>query len=399
MEFKIGLGLALLALVSANSWAGPLVTNCHQYYPHWCSKPGQAMPQQLQAIESFLSSHKPADGPMAFDWDGTLYNEKIPVTVNGQHMKLAGQPAWFIWGAQQVANHEQGLFPAFKQVTAEGAVDYKAWAHAITDQTLYLEGQFKSLTDSAAHGLQATALPQGVYDKFAQTAVFEAGMTFKGMQNSIGAFLKTAPTSKYEFEKMMDIVHRVGALGYSVWIITGSNPYYVANLIDSIDANNDLGYTIFPGCYNYMQGVKDGSSELSPEAFFTHCKIAGNASTWPGKNQPFSNEYDARNVAVGTDLKSDCQQYAKSKQCKLAVDRFGKLLAAQHIASLEHGKPIILYAGNSDGDYSLMNHVLASQKHFGIFVRPDYGNKSGALYQLFDGPRCSTKRCQRIGSV
>lgn len=366
-----------------------------RYYPHWKDC---AINAGLQKLEHFLQKYPRAlatQSVVAFDWDGTLYDEHFNVA---RSKPRSGQSVWHIWGAEHLAKPLSNarypfLFPAFKQFFPGGhRLNYQGWAAAVAAQDNYLENQFGEWSEATnprreAGQMHTTGLPQGAYDKFSQIATMEAGMTFKEFRKGINGYLRDYPAKEHAFIKMFDILHRLELQGFNVWIITGSNPYFVSNVITGESGVNQigLGYTVFPRCQAWMQR---GPQNQGAEHFFKECPIAGNAAVWPGASAPFALQYDARNFNT------------LDPSYKMAVDGYGKWFAAQHIMRAEGHHPIVLYAGNSNGDWSLMRRVLSNKKEeigapqgtFGIFVQPARGSDFRDLMEK----QCQEGQCLEV---
>lgn len=384
----------VLCLVALSASAETKAPDYCQYYPHWSNC---ATSTDLKKLEVFIDKYQ-ADASkysVAFDWDGTLYNEKIPVKENGKTLKRSGQSVWHIWGANQIiSKHDAAvnqLFPSFKQMNADDkTINYQAWADNIKYLDNYAEGLFKTYGEDRAGVARETKVPDDVYDKFSAIASFEVGMTFGQMREYLGQYLADYSAKQNAFLKMFDVMHRLSSAGFHVWIITGSNPYFVANVLtdgkDSVNGIKDLGYTLLPSCQEYMDKSDQDLAELTPEQFFTACPIAGNANVWPGGDAKIVRRYDARNFNHADDY-------------VMAIDRYGKWLTAQHIVdTTKH--PLIFYAGNSDGDYNLMKQILANKfkaPHgtFGVFVQPNLHDGGRLLTYLYQH-RCTKEQCIKV---
>ena len=181
-------------------------------------------------------------------------------------------------------------------------------------------------------------------------------------------------------------MQRLQDASFNIWVVTGSNPYFVATLIHRLDTK--MGYHIMPQCSNYVDGILNHTTTFNSDTFFNQCHIAGNADIVSASNT-ITAVYDNRNNPVpklGNHL-----DFA-------IVDHFGKSLAAQHI--IKSTGPIVLYAGNSNGDYSLMTELLnhqtgESSKVLGIFVQPN-GDR---LTSLLNDPICSQDQCIKVDDV
>lgn len=347
-----------------------------------------------QKIRQFLQSQNPTNSLVAFDWDGTLYNEKIPTTTPLHHpVILGGQAGWIMWSANRIFHCSQpacssrSWFPSFEQYDSDGKIDYKKWAMSLAERDLFLEGRYSEIQKTLPQNITSQPITFSVYDKYMQAAGMASGMSLYTLSQSVQAYLKG---SHQQFTSILNVVRAAERRHFKVWIITGSNPYYVANVIYHIDEKLPAKKRVLRSCFKLMQKVlHNKATQLRPAAFFTQCPIAGNASTWSGGSGPFSNQYDDRNVTNGTQFKHDCAKLSPNNICKMAVDGLGKEYALQHIEHSE-GKSIVLYAGNSDGDVYIMQHVL-HHGGFGVFVNPNYGDTKGALMKMY--LRCKYKKC------
>ena len=78
----------------------------------------------------------------------------------------------------------------------------------------------------------------------------------------------------------------------------------------------------------------------------------------------------------------------------MAINELGKVYAALHVKKVEQDKKMILFAGNSGGDYNIMKSVLDNNTEqeptFGVFVQP-----RSSLNNLFE-QACSGLNCIKI---
>ncbi len=275
-------------------------------YPHWdCNDPA------LAGIDEFIQTHKNKGYVAATDWDGTLYSETITVKQGDFHAGTtrSGQSLWHLWGA------ENGYFPAFNTVDGEQVGN-------IVRHDDYLEGK----TNASLSG----------YSKFSQIAAFEMGMTPQQVHAGVQSYLEEYPSEDYAYLKMLDIIQQLANNGFEVWIITGSNPYFIATLIDDLDQT--LGYELLaPGC--------DAN-----EPDLEQCHIAGNAAKQsPGGT--FTVVYDDRFVRLSDPSDSFFLE-------RNIIDGAGKAVAIRNYIETQSGQPVVFYAGNSGGDYETIQYIL-----------------------------------------
>ncbi|HCU04790.1 MAG TPA: hypothetical protein DIC51_00475 [Coxiellaceae bacterium] len=302
-------------------------------YPHWdFNNPG--MYKKLVKIDSFINKNRNKNYVAIFDWDGTLYNEKIPLKQYSIGALRAGQPAWHIWASYHLYDPKYpNLFPMFHALDGKGQI-------YLDRKDDYLEGQTNVKVDD--------------YNKFSQIATIEANMTPVQFTTAVNGYLKLYPTKNYVFYPMLDIMQHLINSGFHVWIVTGSNPYFISVLLRDIEKN--IYYTKYRK-YHFNLGSTPYNPKLG--------HIAGNMARLT-VNHKFSMIYDDRYTTNNLN-----QLYV--------VEGEGKKIVLERYIPKREKTPIIFYAGNSGGDYAAMQYVL-SQKNLntlGIGVNPQ-----GTLKQL-----------------
>lgn len=307
----------LLSLFASAALAHSNPSLCAQHYPHWrCSDPKQL--KLLKKINHFVVEHAHQGFIAAFDWDGTLYNERIAMKSGPlKGMRFSGQAAWIAWSASQLKQHPN-WFPLWQTHSPDNGI-------ALINQDLYTEGH--------------TSAKLNDYSKFVQIAQYPAGMAPATLGKSIQAFLKQYPAKDYAFLPMFDVLQRMHQLGYQLWIITGSNPYFVANVLKHIEDT-----VPYKGNQPYSFGI------LSKNINGTYPgRIAGNA-TRLNQQGLFTLVYNNQFVQSPTLHNTPLARYV--------VDQAGKALAMQNFIQPRSHAPVILYAGNSGGDYQAANYLL-----------------------------------------
>ena len=312
---------ACQSIEQSPSYEGKTIAPIQADYPHWDFNKWDTY-KKLVKINTFIEVNKDKGKIAVFDWDGTLYNENISVKeMNGE--KYAGQPAYYIWAANNTKKFSFPIFPMY--ITKDGD-----FLNNVISFDKYLEGR--------------TNIHPDQYSKFIQTSMFTSGMSTKNMSVSVAEYLNVYSPKKYAFLPMLDIVQKMVNSGYKVWIITGSNQYFVAVMFDYIEKN-----------INYTEDKKYGFNicEVPYNAETGH--IAGNGLKLL-KNDIFSVVYDDR--------------YVKNSEDKLyIVDDEGKVIAGKNIEKNENSE-IVFVAGNSGGDYYIMKHVSEQSGTLAIAVEP-----------------------------
>ena len=312
--------VALGACSGINS-SSKLIKPLKADYPHWNFE-NLSTYKKLEKINTFIEANKGKNNIAVFDWDGTLYNENIPVKEM-DNVKYAGQPAWYFWMARNASKFSFPVFPMFNTKDGE-------FINNVIEFNNYLEGK----SDVTASG----------YNKFTLTALFTAGMTPMSVMNGTEEYLKYYRPEKYAFLPMLDVMQKMVNSGYNVWIITGSNPYFVAAQIkyieDYMNYRNEEKYD-FNIC----------TAPYNPE----NDHIAGNTLKLL-KNNRFSVIYDDRFV-----------QNRGHKH--YIVDGEGKLIVVKNLEK-KYNSEVIFAAGNSGGDFYDVRYVVEKPYAMAIAVEP-----------------------------
>lgn len=309
-----GINFTDTAIAFAETGVTSADLDCTQY-PHWdCNNPA------LQRIDNFIKTYKDTGYVAAMDWDGTLYSETITIKQGDIHAGTtrSGQSVWHLWAAQR------SYFPAFNTKDGDRVGNIVRWDD-------YLEGK--------------TNVSSSSYSKFSQIATFEMGMTPQEMHSGVQEYLNVYPTGDYAYLKMMDVLQQFVNNGFQVWIITGSNPYFIVSLLNHIDQT--LGYNLLTA------GCDPGNPDLE------QCRIVGNAA----KQSPdgrFTMVYDDRFVRISD---SNNPFFLERN----IIDGVGKAVAIRHYMEPKAGQPVVFYAGNSGGDYEAIQYIL-SQKDLDTLV-------------------------------
>jgi len=292
-------------------------------YPHWPTDDESL--KQLRTIEEFVRLHRGKGQAAVFDWDGTLYSEKIrvknpPSALKSPEMLRAGQPVWHIWAASRLLEKDdRNLLPSFR--TSESQEER---ARNILRRDDYLEGMFENDPDDVS--------------KFLQIATFEAGMTPAALDEYLKSYAKTYDPCIFAIYPMLDVLHRLANNGFQVWIVSGSNPYLIATLVSHIERNCALDAK---RRYDFHLTTKKPF-----DAGVDH--ILGNGAELTATGT-FSQSFDDRALRV-TDPKLDTGVHVMAHE--------GKELALRHWIEGRHAQPVVFVAGNSDGDDAMARFVL-----------------------------------------
>lgn len=304
---------AILAAISA-----PSKTD----YPHWNFDDAESY-QKLERIHTFIQKNKGKDTLAVFDWDGTLYDEHIPVKEldNNQY---AGQPAFYIWAANHPALLDFKVFPMFW-------TQDDAFKENVLLRDKYLEGRLNAKPDP--------------YSIFIQTTLFTAGMSPEELSAAINQYLLAYPPEQHAFLPMLDVVQMMLNENIDTWIVTGSNQYFVGPVLEYIQKNID-----------YRADEKYDFSKILASTQHSPMHIAGNGMKLM-KNNRFSVVYDDR--------------YTQNSENKLyIVDHEGKEIVVKNLEKWEHATARFV-AGNSDGDFNDTRFVINKDADtFAISVNP-----------------------------
>lgn len=324
-------------------------------YPHWPTD--DASRRQLEAIEDFIIRNSGAGKAAVFDWDGTLYSEKLriknaPIGLRHPERPRAAQPAWHIWAASQLQQQDRrDLFPAFR--TAESQEER---ARNLLQRDDYLEAMFDNRPDDVS--------------KFLQISTLEAGMQPATLARYLGAYAKAYDPCVFAIYPMMDVMQRFADNGFSVWIVTGSNPYFVAAMLAHVERN-----CRFDGKRPYRFKVAKGAAY---DPAFDH--IIGNGAELLADGT-FSQSFDGR-FFRRTEQEADAQLYVVADE--------GKRVAVQRWIEQGHREQVVFVAGNSDGDDAMARYVLdkgaTGTAVFAIGVNPRNDKFPATLERFADLP-------------
>ena len=318
-------GLApLLLLLSATPAFGeaPAVARLRALYPHW---PGdEASLAQLRMLEDFVRDQGGRGRAAVFDWDGTLYSERIRIRTPPPGMRhpdrpRAAQPAWHLWAASQLLRRDQpGLLPAFR--TAESQAER---ARNVVRRDDFLEAAFENEPDDVS--------------KFLQTATFEAGMRPAELDAWLERFLDAYQPCNLALLPMLDVLQRLTDAGFETWIVTGSNPAVVAATVRRIERRCRYGGR---APYRFqLTGVR-----FDP----ARDRIIGNGAEL-GADGTYSLSYDDRALRPGS---------GEAEHELHVIANEGKAVAIRRWIEARRGREVVFVAGNSDGDDAMVRYVL-----------------------------------------
>lgn len=308
---KVLSSILMVALLLSSALAHAL--SCDDY-PHWdCSDP------KLKSIDEFIESHANKNYVAAFDWDGTLYDENITLKKGdpNEGQQRSGQSVWHLWGANE------NIFPLFE-------TQDKRNAENVIMRDDFVEGK----TDVSPEG----------YSKFNFIAMTEAGLTPKEMYVAEERYMQRYKPEDYAYLPVLDIFQQLKNKGYQVWVITGSNPYFVNNIMNYLDET--FGYDLV------AKGCEPSSFDLE------NCNIMGNGAKLSSKGT-FSFVYDDRFVK-------------NTDEERFVVDGEGKEVAIKNYLLPKVKQPIAIYVGNSGGDFEAMEYVLSQEDidTLGVSINP-----------------------------
>ena len=278
-------------------------------YPHW-KLDDPAIISFLEKLETFIAHHAHKQQVVVFDWDGTVYNEKIPVKEYNNAVR-SGQSAWHLWAGANLKKYSF-LFPLFRLKDYDESKKYLFYH----DDFLEEKNTEKPLD----------------YAKFSQIACIEAGMSVPEMEKGIRMFLKEPDYAvrNHVFIPLFDVLQRFADNGFIIYFISGSNPYYIKVVLETIQ--KDIPYT---NTRKYSLGVIE----------HTPYRLLGNCARL-GKNNRFTLIYD------DTYVKHQAQEsYVVNKEGKaIAIERYLE-------GALKLPKPIFA-AGNSGSDNAMISYCV-----------------------------------------
>jgi hypothetical protein len=329
--------IVLATLIAASAvFAAPTKKD----YPHWkdMSDPN------LVKIDKFINDHSNKNETAVFDWDGTLYEEKITCKEfeGGKDQILPGQVSYLVYTAKNAMKFNFAVYPTYNH-------DHDTLFNNVNTMIKILENKVKDQKTST--NPEHTLI----------FATFFALMTPAQVAETVEQFLQeeTYRVENNMYRPMFDVFQKMIDSGINVYIITGSNEYIVSKMLDnikSVDYNGEKNYT-FP---NNLTGNKERPYEKDGG------HIMGNSPyLLDGITGVFSNLSDYK-WAANTD--GDGKLYV--------VDGKGKEYVMKNIESEKHTN-VVFVAGNSDGDFEETKYVVdKSSDTMGLAV-----NARGEKYQ------------------
>ncbi|HNV68300.1 MAG TPA: HAD family hydrolase [Candidatus Ozemobacteraceae bacterium] len=304
----------------------------------------------LPAALRLLAHQLRRDGSLAlFDFDGTLCSEQY-LAPDGRFR--SGQSTWHLWGARHLQEYPR-LF-----LQQRLGFDHDEDARLISDKDDVLEG----LTDIESHG----------YMKFAQIACFEAGMTPGELHTGLEGFLQEYQPADYVYPVMIDFLEVLLRQGTRVWIVSGSNPHYIHAVLRQLARQRgEASETLL----RHGHLIADTYSPYDPAAG-TGCRLVGNMAR-QGRDTRFRAIYDDRFTPA-------------SGSARFIVEREGKWRAFETFIKPRDGAAIGLVAGNSDGDFELIDAAMkANSRLTALLVNP-----RGSHLNTLPKSRCLTIKQQ-----
>lgn len=302
-----------------------------QSYPHWNLKNPENR-ATLEKIDRLIEENKGKSAVAVFDWDGTVYDERIQSkeTFGAGHIK-SSQAVWHVWAAHHAThpNYENlELFPHYRDC----------------DRDCVLKGLI--LKDDYLEGLTPNQKPIDNYSKFSQIAVMEAGMTPDKFTQGVHAYEQTYPVSRFAFLPMFDVIQQMINHGFKVWFVSGSNPYFIAALLKKIETMDSR--------YNF-------SSITEPSIWSDNSssnRIIGNhAKLYQGK---FTRIYEDQYIE------------RQANEPLHAIVGEGKAIAIQRFIAKRDTGPLVFAAGNSSGDIEMMTEVSKTPKNLLLAINPEH---------------------------
>ncbi|MEI6055149.1 MAG: hypothetical protein WCR55_03740 [Lentisphaerota bacterium] len=338
-------------------------------YPHW-NLSDKAQYDKLVKIDDFIEKNKDKGFVAAFDWDGTLYCEKMVIKeLNPLDNIYGGQGGFYIWGAFN--KDKFGLFNLFPSFNPEGD-DFK-------DDVLQ---KVKVVENRLPDGMHNTALPPTMpvapfpiynadgFSKFSlETTIFLLGMTPEQIKKAEAKYFEAYSPAQYAFYPMFDVLQKMCDSGYNVWIITGSSPYFVTNMLTYLQEN--VAYTS-DRHYDFSKLIITKDNNYDP----AQSHIAGNGAKLT-KEGTLSAVYDDRFLT---------NDYVKNNGLLFITDKQGKYLVITNLET-KFKTNAAFVAGNTDGDlydtaYAMEGSKLAPNT-FAICVAPPETSKVYQYLQKF----------------
>ncbi|HBM16395.1 MAG TPA: hypothetical protein DD381_08665 [Lentisphaeria bacterium] len=325
-------------------FAGSNIDALKNSYPHW-NLDDKTQLEKVEKIDAFIEKNKDKGYLAVFDWDGTLYCEKIPMKeLSAPENIYGGQAGFYIWGAFNSDKFDSfKLFPVFNTQSGNFKEDVLQKVKVV--ESRLFDGMQNEALPPSMPGKPYLVYNADEYSKFSLgTTILLLGMTPFELQMSESKYFEAYSPAKYAFLPMMDILQKMCDSKYNVWIITGSSPYFVANMLSYLQQN--VSYTSSRN-YNFSNIIASKDNNYDP----SQSHIAGNGTKLT-KNGTFSAVYED-SFLVNDFINNSGLLYVTDKQGKYLV-----------IANLESKfkTNAAFVAGNTDGDLFDTSYVLEESK-------------------------------------
>ena len=302
-------------------------------YPHWNLKKPENI-AILEKIDRLIEENQGKAAVAVFDWDGTVYDEKIQSkeTLGAGHIK-SSQAVWHVWAAHHATHpsyENLDLFPHYRDC----------------DRDCILKGLI--LKDDYLEGLTPNQKPIDNYSKFSQIAVMEAGMTPDAFTQGVHAYEQKYPVSRFAFLPMFDVIQQMINHGFKVWFVSGSNPYFIAALLKKIE-------------------------KMHPRYDFSSIT---QQTVWPNKSCAPSNRIIGNHAKLYqgrfTRIYEDQYIERQTDEPLHAIVGEGKAIAIQRFIGKRDKGSLVFAAGNSSGDIEMMTEVSKTPNNLLLAINPEH---------------------------
>jgi hypothetical protein len=175
-------------------------------------------------------------------------------------------------------------------------------------------------------------------------------MTPSTLAGYLDAYAKTYDPCTFAIYPTMDVLHRLANAGFNVWIVSGSNHWFIAALVSHIERNCPLDSK---RAYDFHLTRKGKPFDPAVD------HILGNGAELSASGV-FSQSFDDRALRADASV--------------LVMAHEGKAVAVRQWIEGRHGQQVVFVAGNSDGDDAMARYVLekgeSGTEVMGIGVNP-----------------------------
>ena len=196
------------------------------------------------------------------------------------------------------------------------------------------------------------------------------------MHKAVKAYLYDYEPCQYAFFPVLDVYHRFVETGFHVWIVTGSNPYYVKPVLQEIENkclrtdgtkyNFEIDNKVFNPDSDRMYGNFAQVTNASKKS------IVFNDMLDDTRIRPYARLFDFETNQF-VDPKSDRAKQLETLDYRYINNRLGKTITVGGYIEHKEKSQVVFIAGNSSSDQNMLEFNLSRPDTMVMGVNPHGG--------------------------